>query len=193
MRSALIVTMLLFILPAGGRPGGGVPQTPEAILGRMARTYATAASYRDRGEVVEDDSLPWRAWLYIARGSDHDTFSTAFTRAAGLNFTYRYSRGRVWHARSARQMAAVAGVTHGVSEIVPRLLLATPAAWNVAAIEHPALRRTEAIADRTCDVVTGTHSGQTVTLWIDRTSYLLRRVRIGPATIEYQSADALNR
>ena len=193
--------LLLAIIVAaltGGSAGKTINKanpTAAEILRRTAQSYASCKSYRDTGTVTSVGQN-YRSTL---------RFQTAFARPDRFRFEYNTSkddpdgptRHVVW-TRGGKAFSwwtvdpkvieedslamAVAGAT-GVSSMsahtVPRLLMpGKVTGWAVTDLVSPRLLGTEPVDGAVCFEIEG-HDwrGGTVTMWITKRSYLIRKIQ----------------
>jgi hypothetical protein len=208
----LVTAALATVVAAQNAPGAGAtsPASPEKILLKMEKTYATCQSYRDQGEVREISMTDGGQF-----GSDQP-FVTAFVRPGHFRFQFtdrglgeRSSNYIVWcdgaevrtwwDARpGVRQpsslgaaLDAAAGISGGASVRVPGMLLpdavgAGPPLVDLVRIDDGDDRgvlcfRLRGKSQPTPYTLKMGHRQVTVkdealTLWIDRATFLLRKV-----------------
>ena len=168
-----------------------VPVAPrvESIVSAMASTYANATSYTDRGEVVTVFST--------SPDEVRRKFATVFVRPASLRLEFETGPGHLytvwaqggqvfayWPPRGVEvqrsldhALGAAFGGSSQVSGIVPSMLMSDLVRLNIVAhMSELRLDGEETIDGVTCWQVTGPGRNATFTLFIDKTSHLLRRV-----------------
>lgn len=178
------------------------PEDPEAcaILTRMAQMYASCGAYRDKGVVetkfIEKDGTR----------TTEEPFSTAFIRPKQFRFEYqdRFSGSsrwyrhivhsdeagtRVWDDPSASgttsvdslhlALAGFKGVSSDASYTVPSMLFGglMDDLVTVADLTEMALLPEATLNGVPCHKISGKYGGgEVVSLWIDKSSLLLRRI-----------------
>lgn len=166
---------------AGQRPRSATQPTAEQIVRTMAATYARATSYTDRGVRVTDYSPPQPHTI-------RQPFETAFARASGFRFEFHNGYDPrpivVWTDGDKVHRYWAPGVIEDEPDLdvasasdAPRLLLPLLAPGRtVAELQHLRIEGTEAIDGHLCWRVVGAWpKAEEFTLWIDQTTYLLRR------------------
>jgi hypothetical protein len=207
----LCVLLLLALSLTGGGSTGPFQSTltPRQILARMAAAYANCTSYRDEGKVVS---------IF-----EEISFATAFERPSSFRFEYRRGgndpdsyviwrtspgEARSWwtirpETRSLSLDLATAGaigVSASSSHNIPRLLMP----YEVTGFSFASndwvdmLPESESVDGHACYKLSGHYplSPETpVSLWIDKDSFLIRKVLANSATITYspQLNVAINR
>lgn len=178
----------------------------EALLRRLLQTYRNALVYRDHGSISDDSPLPLKVFDWFVYGNNYETFETSFERGGEAHLAYHgYRLMQITAAASMFPDAgsALAGVSSGASVIAPRLLVA--GRHSLAEIQNAQVLGARRLREHECWVVKGVWIVQGLegrrpayTLWIDRASSLLLRVRVtqgGPnsaeATIDYWPAITL--
>jgi outer membrane lipoprotein-sorting protein len=175
-------------------PADGI--TAEEILARTQEVYAGATSYEDMGIAREVFDSGWR---------QHDTeltFSTAFVRPGRFRFEYQEPDGtryliwssgrdvRSWwtvepkverHVSLADALEAARGVSDATSWYIPALLLADRADGNVVSAFDVHKETPRRLPDGTLQGaaafrVQGRLCDDPVTIWIDKRTYLVRRI-----------------
>ncbi len=167
--------------------------TAEQILEKMATTYATCKSYRDSGVVTHD--LLARFPRYVVK----KPFRTAFVRPDQFRFQYDdptpekpyivwAKAGEVhswWYIKPGvqsppslwRGVAGATGVSGGSAHTVPALLLPD----QIGGRKLKAMTELERLPDETLDgtpclKLQGKLADHPMTLWLEITTYLLRRI-----------------
>jgi RNA polymerase sigma factor (sigma-70 family) len=176
------------------------PQTPEAILARMIKTYADARSYEDEGEavLVFKGEQPGRT---VKR-----PFATKFVRPKLFRYEFsertgdgegdrnRYviwtdaapeSAKTWWTIRPEVQenplalaVGAAVGVSGGTSQEVPGLLMpkAISSRASLGWLKEAKLAGEEAVEKAPCYKIEGKNVvGQPETTWVDKETYLLKK------------------
>jgi hypothetical protein len=166
--------------------------TAAELIARMLAEYASVPWYADRGTAI--------GYLGLYRTA----FKTSFVRARRLRFEYGDEQVPkvIWsdglhtyeHWPAARRVSrpvlidygadirmalgAVTGVSGGTSRTVPSMLLPVSLGGGpLGNLGEPRLDGDEDIAGHRCARVDGREpGGEHATLWIDRASYLLRRM-----------------
>jgi hypothetical protein len=166
--------------------------SPQAILGRMAEAYAECRSYRDTGLVRS---------TFVDRGrtsTAEKPFATAFERGGGFRYEFTdkatghrfvaWRDGgdvRVWWdvrpgvERPASLDLAIAGATgisSGSAHTLPALLLAELSGRRLTDLQS--LKRLDdgTLGGAACYRIEGTLGDQPMTVWIDRQTFLVRRI-----------------
>lgn len=176
------------------------PATADDILATMAQVYATTPTYTDHGTVTvvftPVDREPNTTTL---------KFETAFVRSQRFRFEYRKDhefRGKVlgsqdyviwsdfvhtysaWSVTKGIQddgqnlglaLAAAAGVSDTSSVNIPSLLMPGLAPATYARLAAPSLDGTETVDGHACWRITGKRRGDSMTVWIDRETHVVRR------------------
>ncbi len=200
-------------IPAVAKLSAPPPPSPEVarVIARMKATYAGCKSYEDTGTVVT--VVPERPEF-----SGEKRFQTAFVRPDHFFFIYntdkavpedRYAiwcdgrRSHIWaHAWWSRDgktsayaslgdaMRRPTAFSGGSSHVVPRLLLPDEIeGWSLADLVSPHLLGTETVDDTRCFNLLGNNPHHdTMTIWIDKHSFMLRKVAIAS---KFVGADGL--
>jgi outer membrane lipoprotein-sorting protein len=176
------------------------PATPEAkdILDRMARAYAECRTYRDSG-VVKTVFITTVGKQTRNRRTVEKPFTTAFVRPD--RFRYEFTNGDSedrylawqkgeevlvwWYAQPQVQkekslglaLAGATGVSSGSAHTVPSMLLPEEVGGRRPE-ELPGAKRIEdgRFDDADRYRIEGRYSSGPDTLWIDKKTYLLRRI-----------------
>ena len=181
---------------------------PQEVLDRMAKVYSSCKTYRDSGLVKIDipGCLPYTA---------ERPFKTAFIRPSRFRFEFTEkklgveTRFVVWQSgREVRTwwdvtpgiekveslglaLAGATGVSGGAAHTVPALLLPIEVgAGSRTLIETTELSR---LADAKlgkvdCFCIKGKSADDLITLWIDKKTFLLRRIDEPHKTTTYDPA-----
>jgi outer membrane lipoprotein-sorting protein len=189
---------------APGRAGGtaavaaAVPDemTAGQILKRMGDAYAGCKSYRDSGVSKSVFNLPDQTF------SQEKPFQTAFARPDRFRFEYRETRRggpedryiiwrrgdevRTWWdvtpgVKEAKSLAfalgAAAGVSSLTSHMIPSLLLPEELAGrNLSALAGAKRIEDGRIEEVDCYRIEGKYGSLSLTLWIDKERFLVRRI-----------------
>jgi len=167
----------------------------QKILDRMAKVYANCTSYRDSGTVNT---------LFIGpRGNRtvEKPFTTAFLRPDRFRFEYKEKRsmGRepqyiVWRQGSDVRVftdlrpgndkavslelavAGAAGVSSGSAHKIPSLLLPELGGRRLTDLTEAHRTDDAKTGEADCFRIEGKYADSPVTLWIDKASFLVRRV-----------------
>ncbi|HEX6884492.1 MAG TPA: hypothetical protein VF530_14040 [Planctomycetota bacterium] len=189
--------VVLGLLSLAGLHGSG-PRDLDAygILLRSERVYAECRTYRDTGAVKT---------VYIKDGKRRTVtkpFSTAFVRPDRFRYEFLDRRGDeefdrylIWsEARDVktwwdirpgvetestleRALGAARGVSGASSYTIAELLMDFPAGFERVTDLSDAVRQGEEdLGGIRCFVVTGGSREEPVTLWIDQSTFLLRRI-----------------
>jgi outer membrane lipoprotein-sorting protein len=192
---ALLGTSLVLTASAAQTPAAEDPSARE-ILDRMAQVYADCASYRDSGVVRT---------LFIDPKGNHTVekpFTTAFVRPGRLRFEYREKRGLlgqdsrhiVWSDGRETQswwdiapgvrkeesldmaLAGATGVSGGSAHTIPSLLLPEVKGLRLTDITEVRQVENAKLGESECFRIEGKLSQSPTTLWIDKSSFLVRRI-----------------
>jgi outer membrane lipoprotein-sorting protein len=165
--------------------------TAQQILERMAAAYASCTSYRDSGVVKTTFVESSR------RRTVEKLFRTAFVRPDRFRFEYRENQDRYivcregdtvqtwWDIKPGVEkpatlglaLAGATGVSGGSAHTVPALLLPVEVTGRRLTDMTQAVRIDDGkLGDAGCLRVEGKLMKQSITLWIDMDSFLLRRV-----------------
>jgi len=177
-----------------------VPLTPRQILARMANVYANCVSYRDEGKVVS----PY----------EEISFATLFERPSRFRFEYTRSGPRsdryvIWRttpgdAQSwwtlrkdspnqsmSMAIATATGISAASSHNIPRLLMPDEVNGFSFALDNwvdVATAEEESVNGRLCYKLSGHYPlapTMPVVLWIDKETFLVRKVFSNSATVTY--------
>jgi len=196
LRRLLISGATVALLAAGCSPDmakSGDP-SPKQILDRMAKAYAECKSYRDSGVVKT---------VFVEKTGNRTVekpFTTAFVRSDRFRFEYKEKRGNQqsryiiwsngkevltwWDVKPGIEKpkslwlasAGAAGVSSGSANRIPALLLPGEV-WGSPTVITDAKRAEDGKLDKVeCFRVEGIYGNTPITLWIDKQSYLLRRI-----------------
>jgi RNA polymerase sigma factor (sigma-70 family) len=166
----------------------------KEILERMVKAYTNCKSYRDSGLVKT---------LFVENGGNRTVekpFTTAFVRPDRFRFEYRETTGDrqmrfiIWSNGKKVQtwwdvqpgidkpesLALALGSAAGVSGLsslnIPQLLLPDQMGWSRLALTEPKRARDGKLGKVDCFRVEGKYGGNPITLWIDKQTYLVRRI-----------------
>ena len=174
--------------------------TPRQILARMAEVYANCTSYRDEGTVVS--------------AFEEISFATVFERPSRFRYEYTRSGARsdryvIWRtapgdaqswwtirSNSPNQsmnmaIAAATGVSAATSHHIPRLLMPDEVGGFSFAVDDwvdATTAQEESVNGRACYKLSGHYPlvpTALVTLWVDRETFLVRKVFSNGATVTY--------
>ena len=200
MRSKLsIFTVVALVAAASPSPLRADELTAREILDRMEEVYATCRSYRDSGAVYKG-------------GEKLCEFTTAFKRPRRLRFAFKSvfglkhavmcDGGDLWLTMESDlpdeiedeylempsgqlAIAGATGISGGAAMVVPPLLgFGGMIPMMTQALSEP-VELGEALRDGfSCFRIEGGFSFSTIVLWIDKSSFVLRRVEhtAGPMT-----------
>jgi len=197
LRSLIGVATIALLAQTLGRadePRLGDP-SPKQILDRMAKAYGDCKSYRDAGVV--------KTVLVLDTGNrtDEKPFTTAFVRPDQFRFQYkakvgnRQLRSIIWSNGNEIQtwwdtkpgiqkpkslqlaVGGATGVSGGSAARIPGMLMpGKTKGWggvhisDAKRIEDGKLEKTD------CFRLEGQYGDNPITLWIDKKSYLVRRI-----------------
>jgi len=202
-RSLALLAILMILVTLRAAPiSQGIPSTtltPRQILSRMANVYANCFSYRDEGKVVST--------------FEEISFATVFERPSSFRFEYRRSGPRpdryiIWRTapgdaqswwtvrpetRAQKMNLAIAtatGVSVASSHNIPRLLMPDEVDGFSLGIDDwvDAATSEESVNGRLCYKLSGHYPaspGASLTLWIDKETFLVRRIFSNNATVTY--------
>ncbi|HEY1812671.1 MAG TPA: redoxin domain-containing protein [Kofleriaceae bacterium] len=164
------------------------------VLARVASTYKGLRAYADHGTITDRISAANGTREYSS------TFRTAFVRPSRLRFefdnlgytdrdyviwtadgrarTYWYLKPSLVHEDGdlADALETGAGVSSMTSYVIPQLLEPDLLEGGILDLDRAVTVGEDTIAGRTCFHLRGTLAGATTELWIDRTSYLVRKL-----------------
>lgn len=167
----------------------------KQIVERMTKAYADCKSYQDSGVVTT---------MFFMADRDRTTerpFTTAFVRPDRFRFEYKENDGSTkpsryiiwssskdiqtwWDVRPGIEkpksmqlaLAAATGVSGGSSHTIPSLLLPGKVGASLSAMTIPKRVQDGNLGKVECFRIEGTLGNQPCTVWIDKKSYLLRRI-----------------
>jgi outer membrane lipoprotein-sorting protein len=174
--------------------------TPRQILARMAAVYANCVSYRDEGKVVS----PY----------EEISFATLFERPSRFRFEYSRSSPRadryvIWRTAPGEAqswwtirrdapnqslnmaIATATGVSAASSHNIPRLLMPDEVNGFSFALDNwvdVTSAEEESVNGRLCYKLSGHYPASPtmpVTLWVDKETFLVRKVFSNSATVTY--------
>jgi outer membrane lipoprotein-sorting protein len=188
---ASIVTLCLIAGCASVRAVGSAASeqdpSPEQLLALMARTYQMSRSYRDTG--VATITLPF--------GTEERPFRTAFVRPDKFRFEFadRGKRYILWRSGSQVRtwwdldrgvqtadslelaVAGATGVSGRTAHTIPALLMPNEIGGR-RLFELSGLSRLpdDVVGPKPCYRIQGHVAGSTQTIWLEKSSYLVRRI-----------------
>ncbi|HZF08689.1 MAG TPA: hypothetical protein VFE33_07875 [Thermoanaerobaculia bacterium] len=194
LASILCCSLWAATVRAGDPPAEAL--TAEQILARMAKTYAGCSSYRDAGEATT---------VFFQRTGKRTVkkpFTTAFVRPDRFRFEFQDRVGEEeWHRMIVWQqggevqswwdlrpgvehpasldlgLAGATGVSGGSAHTIPRLLLPDRIeGWPLTALQEPKCLPDASFDGADCFRIEGKRRGDPMTLWIDKASFLVRRI-----------------
>jgi outer membrane lipoprotein-sorting protein len=199
LRSSLLALLGTGLVLTASAAQTKASESPSArqILDQMAQVYAGCTSYRDSGVV--------RTVFVSVRGNRtvEKPFTTAFVRPDRFRFEYREKRGileqdsryivwsqgketRAWwdldpEVRKGESLgmalAAATGVSSGSAHTIPALLLPAEVEGRRLTDITEARRMDDArLDDVECFRIEGKLAQSPATLWIDKSSFLVRRL-----------------
>jgi thiol-disulfide isomerase/thioredoxin len=168
------------------------PRTAAEILHETAETYAHAKTYVDQGvqRMATSGSKQARTNIRL-------TFTTAFVRGGRFRFEYlnfgdpqqatvlwsdgsqtlTTSNGGVdQNASLGDAIDTLTGVSSTTSHTIPALLIPDVGGRLLTNMQHATLGRDESVDGAACWQLTGTMNDQTITLWIDQHTHLIRQI-----------------
>lgn len=195
------------------KPPADQPLTADAIVSRMQSTYADCKSYRDEGEVSsvylkkdgqQTQRKPFKTWFVRPKLFRFEFQDQAGPGAGKWTRYVVWADGqkiRTWWSVLARlkefdsiesALAGPTGVSGGSAVNIPGLLM-TEMQWGsgLRRLADAKLLGTEKIGDAECykiDAGAKTDASRRQTLWIDRKTFLIRRLaerkELGDVTVE---------
>jgi outer membrane lipoprotein-sorting protein len=196
------------VLPVYGEEPAPEQLTAEQILQRVASTYAKCRSYQDSGLVetifIETD----REW------TEKISFKTAFVRPDRFRFEYAESKCEeqnkyiIWQDGDevltwwdispgikeppslGMAIAGATGVSYGSANTIPALFLPKEIC-GYAVVDLAGAKR---IDDATCEKdecfrIEGDWFGSPTTIWIDKATYLIRRIDSSHQFEDFRTSD----
>jgi outer membrane lipoprotein-sorting protein len=190
---------LLPLAPAAADEPKPDDPSPQQILDRMAKGYAGCKTYRDSGVVRT-------AFFEDTRNRIVEKpFTTAFVRPDRFRFEYKETQTSVWGMRQSRYivwsdgkavqtwwdvgarlekpesldlaLAGATGVSGGSAHTIPALLLPDKVSGrrltNITELRRAEDGKLEKVE---CFRIEGKYADVPITLWIDKKSYLVRRI-----------------
>ena len=168
----------------------------KRIIDRMSKAYTDCKSYRDSGVVKT---------LFVEKGGNRTVekpFTTAFVRPDRFRFEYKeqiavggrqmrfiiWSKGKEvqtwWDVKPgidkpkslALALGGAAGVSSNSSLNIPQLLLLNEMDWRRLALTNPKRAKDGKLDKVDCFRVEGKYGGNPITLWIEKKTYLVRRI-----------------
>ncbi len=166
----------------------------EQIVERMAKAYKDCKSYRDTGIVKT---------LFVEAGGNRTVekpFTTAFVRPDRFRFEYKETIGDqkmrfiIWSNGKEVQtwwdvkpgidkpksldlaLGGAAGVSDYSSLNIPQLLMPDKMGWRRLALTEPKRTKDGKLDKVECFRVEGKYGRNPITLWIDKRTYLVRRI-----------------
>jgi len=189
----VLLLALLTCLPARAKDAPDAAQ----ILRRMGEVYAQCKTYRDSGMVetvyIDEDGK---------RREVKQPFKTAFVRPDRFRFEYTETepggaknRYIIWAKRAdvrswwdvepgvkqeeslGLAVAGATGVSAGSAHTIPALLLSSEVAGRTLLnVTHVSRIEDARLGGRDCYRIRGKFADDPITLWIDRASFLVRRI-----------------
>jgi outer membrane lipoprotein-sorting protein len=166
----------------------------QQIVERMAKAYSDCKSYRDSGIV---ETLFVEA---VGNRTVKKPFTTAFVRPDRFRFEYKETLGNQemrfiawsnakevqtwWDVKPGIEKAqslvlalgGAAGVSGNASLNIPQLLLPDKMGWRRLALTEPKRAEDGKLDKVECFRVEGKYGGNPITVWMDKKSYLVRRI-----------------
>jgi RNA polymerase sigma factor (sigma-70 family) len=166
----------------------------QQIVDRMLKLYSDCKSYLDSGTVKT---------LFVENGGKRtveEPFTTAFERPDRFRFEYKETIGDrqmrfiIWSNAKQVQtwwdvkpgidkpesldlpLGGAAGVSGNSSLNIPQLLLPDKMGWRRLALTEPKRAEDGKLDKVECYRVEGKYGGNPITIWIDKKSYLVRRI-----------------
>ena len=165
--------------------------SPKQILDRMAKAYADCKSYRDSGVVTT---------VFVkntAKRTVEKPFTTAFVRPDLFRFEYKDKNRRYlisangqnvqtwWDVKPGIQkpeslllaLGGATGVSGGSAARIPAMLMPGKLkGWGGVHISDAKQIKDGKLENVDCLRLEGKYAGNPITLWIDKKSYLVRRI-----------------
>ncbi|MDR3637208.1 MAG: sigma-70 family RNA polymerase sigma factor [Isosphaeraceae bacterium] len=181
-------------------PNGRATESPEQIIAKMVKTYATARSYEDEGEVTIVFTGPngkrtvkrpfltkfVRPKLYryefSERSGDGDDERNRFViwsnAAPERSKTWWTLQPEIKEGPLAMAIGSGTGISGGSSFTVPNLLMPESIpGLPLTGLRDLELIGEEAVDETPCDKIEGKNiRGDTQTVWIDRATSLVRKI-----------------
>lgn len=183
----------------GGKPTTGKEAKPDKlsatqIVDRMVKAYTDCKSYRDSGIVKT---------VFVLKGGNttvEKPFTTAFVRPDRFRFEYKEKIGdqqmrfiiwsnvkgvKTWWGlkpgiATPESLELALGGAAGVSSLsslnIPQLLMPEKMGWRRLALTSPKRAKDGKLGKVECFRVEGKFGDNPITLWIDKKSYLVRRI-----------------
>lgn len=164
----------------------------EEILANVDQAYAQAQSYRDTGtvEMISNDGGTGTVMPFATVFSRPDLFRFEYTllrngveetsilwRNGDEASVWRYYAPWVEAKDSfSLAVAGMTGVSYGAAHTTSRLLMTDVGAFPITRISEVERLADERIDGSKCFRLRGTSGTSTVTLWIDKKTFMLRRV-----------------
>ena len=165
------------------------------ILWRMAHVYSGCRSYRDRGEVESPGHRTIFSTAFIRPNQFRFEFSEAVNSEANSAAPYPFKRHMIICQRNADTqvwwelpanvpkpesltlgIAAATAVSDGAAHTVPSLLMPQEICGrSVGAMTSPLRCVDTRLGTKDCYRIEGRFVGHPITVWIERTSYLILR------------------
>jgi outer membrane lipoprotein-sorting protein len=171
------------------------PESAEAILANVARVYSEAKSYRDSGvlEMVYYDRF---------KSTKRSAFETVFVRPDQYRFQFRYRNGEAddefftfiawrkgkdaktwWELQGFKDVdpnristqGRGAGTGGHLGYFVPPMLFGEPTTWPKSLKQAERLTDLKIAKNSWCHI-RGQYLGKLTDFWIDRETYLLRKI-----------------
>ncbi|HOF38858.1 MAG TPA: hypothetical protein PLD73_02205 [Candidatus Hydrogenedentes bacterium] len=210
--SAIILAVWLALVPGCGPGREKIVEIPaidlllaSEVMGRCVEAYENCASYRDSGVMTRTFRTANETQ------EESQTFSTAFQRPDRFRFQcqegeHRYivyadaGTIRAWwgHQEGAQPMPSLddaigraVGPSNGASHTIPRLLMPDRVHGRSLAELHGLSRLSDALLeDVPCYRINGSlRTGALYTVWIDRATFLVRRIDAEHIAPDYSTTD----
>ena len=188
------------------------PELPAApdILATMAAAYAKCETYADAGTATTTLTTSDG----IAKAKSVKPFTTSFVRNGGFRFQFSesdepnslyvvWTDGKsvlTWWDLNQKieseeslglALAGATGVSSGSAHTIPSLLIPDQVGGRaLTAITHPTRGSDSEIDAAPCFVIHGSYGDDPITLWIEKQTYLIRRIDSESTFDEFTSDDS---
>ncbi|MGI6461710.1 MAG: hypothetical protein ACOX5J_16750 [Candidatus Hydrogenedentales bacterium] len=210
--SAIVLAVWLALVSGCGPSPDTIREIPSVdlllateVMGRSVEAYESCASYRDSGVMTRTFRTAGETQ------KESQAFSTVFQRPDRFRFQCQegdrryivYADAgtiRAWwgHQEGAQPMQSLddaigraVGPSNGASHTIPRLLMPDRIHGRSLAELHGLTRLSDALLeDLPCYRISGSlRTGALYTVWIDRTTFLVRRIDAEHVSPDYSTSD----
>lgn len=177
--------ILLAVLALNSAPS---PQTSTRLIEDVAARYASCTSYSDAGTVRQVLPGGEKVWRFKTSFERRGAFELEFTSGRQTYKGWTDSAGRVWRTWTvdgrtlerdsiAAVIGETAGISGGMSTIVPGLLGVGPTPSLLQRLTHVRLTGTESINGVPCSIIDGADKGgRPARVYIGANDHLIHRV-----------------